>query len=103
VGAQQRRERVVLGLGLLDPHDLVEQQLVDVGRGEALQFQVGAVQQHRAEVPDLGRHVEAHARLLVACRPAGPRWLAGWARRKATRRLSDRRGPLRESPPRNLD
>jgi hypothetical protein len=58
VVAQQRGELVVLGLGLLDPEQLVEQQLVDVGRGEPAQLQVGAVQQHPAQAADLGGDLE---------------------------------------------
>ena len=45
--------------GPFGPHDLVEQHVGDVGRGEAGQLQVRTVQQHPAELADLGVDPEA--------------------------------------------
>ena len=46
-------ERVELLLGAAHPDHVVEQELVAVGRREALVRQVGAVDDHRAQRPDL--------------------------------------------------
>lgn len=52
-GGEQRRERVVLLLGLGDPGQSVEQQGVVVARGESLQLRAGTVQDHRPQPADL--------------------------------------------------
>ena len=51
-------ELVVLVLGPLDPQDVVEQQLVVVRRREPLQAEVGAMDHHLAQPPDLGVDAE---------------------------------------------
>ena len=56
--AQHPGERVVLGLRPADPEHAVEQQVGGVVRGQALEFQVGAVQDHLPQPADLGVHVE---------------------------------------------
>ena len=53
------RERVVLLAGAADPEDVVEQQRVLVVRREPLELEVGAVQDHAPQHPDLGAHVQA--------------------------------------------
>ena len=70
-GRQHLGEGLVLEPGPLGPHDLVEQHVGDVGRGEAGQLQVGAVQQHLAELADLGVDPEAgHGPILTPRRGA---------------------------------
>jgi hypothetical protein len=62
-GAEHVGERLVLEAGPVGPHDLVEQHVGDVGRGQAGQLQVRAVQQDLAELADLGVDPEGgHAR-----------------------------------------
>ena len=45
---------VVLPLGALDPQDVVEQQVVVVGRGQALEAEIRPVHDHLAELADFG-------------------------------------------------
>jgi hypothetical protein len=62
--AQQRREPVVLLLGLRDPDELVEEQRVLVAGGQPAQLEVRPVEDHLPEAADLGRHGQgalAHA------------------------------------------
>ncbi len=54
VVAEGLRERVMLVLGASHPWDAVEEQLVVVAGGQPLELRSRAVQQHRAEPPDLG-------------------------------------------------
>ena len=56
--AQHGGERVVLGLGPAYPQHVVEQQVGDVVRGQALELQVGAVQDHLPQAADLRIDVE---------------------------------------------
>ena len=56
--AQDLGEGVVFLAGALGPQDVVEEQRVDVARGEAGEFEAGAVQDHLAEAADLGVDVE---------------------------------------------
>ena len=58
-------ELVVLPLGPLDPQDVVEQELVVVARGQALEAQVGPVDDDLPQLADLGVDAE---RTLIACR-----------------------------------
>ena len=51
-------ERVVLSLGPAHPEHVVEEQVGGVVRGEALKFQIRAVQYHLPQAADLGIHVE---------------------------------------------
>ena len=52
-------ERVVLLAGPLHPQHVVEQQVGAVRRGQALELEVGPVQHHLPQPPDLGVDVEA--------------------------------------------
>ena len=45
---------VVLPLGALDPQDIVEQQVVVVGRGQAFEAEIRPVNDHLAELADFG-------------------------------------------------
>jgi hypothetical protein len=56
--AQRIGEGVVLGLGTRHPQHVVEEQVGGVVRGEALEFQSGAVQDHLPQAAHLGIHVE---------------------------------------------
>lgn len=58
VVAQDLGEGVVLLAGPLGPEDVVEEQGVDVARGQPGEFEAGAVQDHLAEAADLGVDVE---------------------------------------------
>jgi hypothetical protein len=60
LGPQLLGEGVVLLPRPLGPHDVVEEQVVDVLRGEPGELQAGSVQDHLAELPDLGVDVERH-------------------------------------------
>ena len=51
-------ELVVLPLGALDPQDVVEQQLVVVGRGQPLEAEVRPVDDDLAQLADLGMDAE---------------------------------------------
>src|SRR6266516_1401978 len=63
--AEHLRERPVFQLRPLDPHDLVEQQLVDVGGSEPGQLEVRLVEQDAAKPADLRADIEPlHARSL---------------------------------------
>src|SRR5450432_3272999 len=53
-------ERVVLGSGPVGPHDVVEEQVVDVVRREPGQLQTGPVNDHLAELTNLRVNVEGH-------------------------------------------
>ncbi len=61
-------EGVVLLAGAVGPHDVVEEQLVDVGRGEPAELEAGAVDDRLLEQPDLGVDVECHGGLSDCCR-----------------------------------
>ena len=56
--AQLGDERVVLLAGPLRPHHVVEEQLVDVGGGEAGELEPGTVHHHLAQLTDLGVDVQ---------------------------------------------
>jgi hypothetical protein len=56
--AQGLGERVVLRLGPAHPQHVVEQQVGDVVRGQALELQVGTVQDHLPQAADLRIDVE---------------------------------------------
>ena len=58
--AQERGEGVVLLAGPLRPEDVVEEQLVDVGRREPLSSSAGPVHHDLPQHPDLGVHAERH-------------------------------------------
>lgn len=81
--AEDVGEHVVLLAGALGPQHLIEEQVVLVGRGEAEQFQVGAVQQDLPQPPDLGGDGEHGCPYSQAARaggsgsPAGTAWTAG--------------------------
>ncbi len=51
-------ELVVLPLGALHPQHVVEEQFVVVGRGETLQAQLGAMDDHFAQFADFRIHAE---------------------------------------------
>ena len=53
----------VLDLGLANPDDVVEEQLLGVRRGEPTVLETGPVDDHLAQVPDLGVDREPHLRL----------------------------------------
>ena len=57
--AQSVGEGVVLLTGPADPGNVVEQQLVLVGRGEAAQLEVGAMEDDAPQRADLRAHVQA--------------------------------------------
>src|SRR5215467_7869390 len=57
-GPQRIGERVVLGLRPAHPEHVIEQQIGCIVRGEALEFQVRAVQYDLPQAADLGIHVE---------------------------------------------
>jgi len=59
--AEHVSERVVLGLRPADPEHVVEQQVGGVVRGQPLEFQVRAMQDHLPQAADLGVHVEHDA------------------------------------------
>src|SRR3954454_18391989 len=66
LGPQLLDERVVLLARPLGPHDVVEEQVVDVLRGEAGEFETGLVHDHLVQPADLGVDVEAHGVLLFS-------------------------------------
>ena len=51
--AEDVAEGVVLGLGALEPHDVVEEEVGAVGRREPFETQVRTVDQHRPQLADL--------------------------------------------------
>jgi hypothetical protein len=75
---QRIGERVVLLAGALDPQDVVEQQRVLVARGQALELEVGPVEDDTPQRADLRPDVEprdglsAHRRLRRSRRAARP-------------------------------
>lgn len=58
------REPVVLGAGAPHPQHVVEEEVVLVGRGEPLEFEIGPVEDHSPQAPGLGIDVECHAAIL---------------------------------------
>ena len=81
-------EGVVLLAGPLDPQHVVEQQVGAVGRGQATELEVGAVQQHTAQDAHLGVDVErGHA---VDGGPARPRSIGPLVLPPASDRLYSR-------------
>ena len=62
--AQRLGERVVLGLRPADPEHIVEEQVGGVVRGQSLEFQVRAVQDHLPQSADLGVHVKHGASVM---------------------------------------
>src|SRR5262249_20825154 len=58
--AQRLGKRVVLLLGPLSPHHVIEEQLTDVPRGEPGQLQAWPVQDHLAQCSYLGLDIERH-------------------------------------------
>ena len=58
--AQDLLESLVLLPGHLGPHDVVEQQVVDIGWCETGEFDPGLVDDDLAELADLGIYVECH-------------------------------------------
>jgi len=70
--AQDIRERVVLGLRPAHPEHVVEEQVGGVIGGQALEFQVGAVQYHLPQAADFGIHVQHGIPVLGGPRPQKP-------------------------------
>jgi hypothetical protein len=55
-----RNEGVVLGSGPVSPHDIVEEQVLDVVWCEPGQLQTRSVDDDLAELPDFGVDMERH-------------------------------------------
>ena len=73
-GPHLLHELVVLVLGALHPEHVVEEQLVVVGGGEALQAQVRSVDHHLAELSHLRVHAEGSSSPPCSSASRAPRW-----------------------------